>query len=375
MSIKTSQLVIIIIIIIIVLHRDFSLWAQELLSSLDISTVKEMKDSIRRGIEFLEANQDPNGSWSHSPDITALCLMAISHDSYRHEREKNRAALKTRAYLSMFLEETIESPMATDNKDTLATISMCLTALAMSIETNKKSIYLRTIRSLAESGKQLWKPGVTSILPNLYKRHLILEALYIIENHPDIPPNSNGLDMSSIWENAKAYTKSCQIIDKKLETISEEAIGSFTSIPVSYVFPHLYPEKNRFKLERCILTFAGIKSLVYCGVSKNDVSISHGLKWLQDSCPVKELPVPGNSGFFTYLYMLGSTMRFTGHHFGEQSGCNFINVGLKIIETTLANQKGDGSWINSNGMWRENNPFLCSAYAILTLANIAYAIS
>ena len=360
---------------ILAAYLTFDLVGQNLHSSLDISTIKEMKDSIRRGAKFLETNQDRTGAWSHSPDITALCLMALAQDPYRREKTENNDVLKARAYASEFLVDVTQSSVAGNDKDRLASISLCLTALTMSGEIIEKNLYERTVRFLTVSGKDIWKHEDPDVLPNLYKRHLILEALYIIENNPYAPEINTNLDTQSLWKTAEKFTKSCQILDSKLGDEGENQPGRFLSTPVNPALFHDRPSlaETSFELEACILTFAGIKSLLYCGVPKSDSAIKLALKQLQTYCPVKKLPARGDAGFFTYLYMAASTFRYLGSEFWKQSFGMHENTNLKIVHATLASQKSDGSWMNSNGMWRENDPFLCTAYAILTLANIAYA--
>ena len=46
----------------------------------------------------------------------------------------------------------------------------------------------------------------------------------------------------------------------------------------------------------------------------------------------------------------------------------------ELSNALLSKQREDGSWINENARWWENDPVLVTAYAVLSLEQIYYSI-
>ena len=46
----------------------------------------------------------------------------------------------------------------------------------------------------------------------------------------------------------------------------------------------------------------------------------------------------------------------------------------ELANTIISSQQEDGSWINANARWWENEPELVTAYAVLTLEQIYHSI-
>jgi squalene-hopene/tetraprenyl-beta-curcumene cyclase len=121
------------------------------------------------------------------------------------------------------------------------------------------------------------------------------------------------------------------------------------------------------------MTYAGVKSLIYCGVKKDDPRVKAALDWLR-----KRYTLEGNPGMPSQrahwgLYYYYHTMAKCLDTLGEDVFVDAKNVKhdwRKDITQALAKlQRRDGSWVNDSTHWMEGNPLLVSGYALMTLAH------
>jgi len=118
------------------------------------------------------------------------------------------------------------------------------------------------------------------------------------------------------------------------------------------------------------MTYAGFKSMLYAGVTKDDPRIKAAVKWIQNNWTLEYNPGSGGSadGQYYYLHTFAKAM----HAWGEDSVTDSKGVKhdwrAELIDFLAKNQKADGSWINAKSeRWLEGNPVLASAYAVLAL--------
>jgi squalene-hopene/tetraprenyl-beta-curcumene cyclase len=121
------------------------------------------------------------------------------------------------------------------------------------------------------------------------------------------------------------------------------------------------------------MTYAGVKSLIYCGVKKDDPRIQAALAWLRNHYSIKGNPgmpkVRSHWGLYYYYHTMAKCL----DALGEDTFVDAKNVKhdwRKDINEALArHQRGDGSWANDSGQWMEGNPLLVTGYSLMTLAH------
>ena len=108
------------------------------------------------------------------------------------------------------------------------------------------------------------------------------------------------------------------------------------------------------------MTYAGIKSMIYCGVGKDDPRLKKALEWARKNYTVDAnpgMPEERERGLYYYYHTIAKTM--------DASGLDeFIDAkGLKhdwradLLGALAKRQKPDGSWGNDNkGGWRGPEP-------------------
>lgn len=116
------------------------------------------------------------------------------------------------------------------------------------------------------------------------------------------------------------------------------------------------------------MTYSGLKSFLYAGVSKDDPRVKAAIGWIRRHYTLKENPGLGQAGLFYYYHVFAKAM----HALGEDP---FVDAkGVKhdwrkeLFDTLKEKQKADGSWANDNKAFAENLPELATAFAVLALS-------
>ena len=128
-------------------------------------------------------------------------------------------------------------------------------------------------------------------------------------------------------------------------------------------------EKNNYK-SYGTMTYAGVKSYIYAGLTADDTRVKNALSWLKKHYTVDANPglKEGLMGLFYYFNVMAKTMnvlKITTFEDGSGIHHNWKNdLAKKIISL----QKKDGSWKNTQSRWFENVEPLVTAYSIQALS-------
>lgn len=115
------------------------------------------------------------------------------------------------------------------------------------------------------------------------------------------------------------------------------------------------------------MTFAGLLSSFYVGVNKNDPAIKGAFDWLERHFSVEENPGIGKDGLFNYYALMAKTFSTYKVRTFKTADGRKIDWRAALTNKLLELQRPDGSWVNSQERWLENNPVLCTAYALMAL--------
>jgi squalene-hopene/tetraprenyl-beta-curcumene cyclase len=121
------------------------------------------------------------------------------------------------------------------------------------------------------------------------------------------------------------------------------------------------------------MTYAGIKSLIYCGVSKDDIRIKKGLEWVQKHYTVDYNPgMPGERsewGLYYYYHTMAKCLEVMGVDKITDADGKEHDWRAEITAALAKRQRDDGSWVNEKDHWMEGDPHLVTGYALMTLAH------
>lgn len=116
------------------------------------------------------------------------------------------------------------------------------------------------------------------------------------------------------------------------------------------------------------MSYAGLKSMIYAGVDREDVRVKAVIDFLRSNYNVDQNPGMGPQGLFYYYQTMAKALNALGDEQFMDAGGNEQQWKLQLRSKLLSVQREDGSWVNENTRWMEGDPNLVSAYALLTLA-------
>jgi squalene-hopene/tetraprenyl-beta-curcumene cyclase len=116
------------------------------------------------------------------------------------------------------------------------------------------------------------------------------------------------------------------------------------------------------------MTYAGLKSMIYAGVSRDDPRIKAAYKWIQQHYTVEENPGMGDDGLYYYYHTFAKALATIGDdHLVDAKGESH-DWRAELAEELISRQSDDGSWVNGNPRWLEGDPNLVTAYSLLALS-------
>ena len=115
------------------------------------------------------------------------------------------------------------------------------------------------------------------------------------------------------------------------------------------------------------MTYAGLKSLLYSGLSPEDPRVKAALGWIRKHWTFGQNPGLGKQGWLYYLHAQSRALNATRLATITDSGGVQHNWRDELIDTLVRAQRPDGSWRNDVARWEESRPELATAYALLAL--------
>jgi squalene-hopene/tetraprenyl-beta-curcumene cyclase len=116
------------------------------------------------------------------------------------------------------------------------------------------------------------------------------------------------------------------------------------------------------------MTYAGLKSMIYAGLSRDDPRVKAAYEWIQRHYTLEENPGMGAQGLYYYYHTFAKALATIGDEQLVDADGTTHNWRSELAQKLISTQKPDGSWINDNTRWLEGDPNLVTAYALLALS-------
>jgi squalene-hopene/tetraprenyl-beta-curcumene cyclase len=120
------------------------------------------------------------------------------------------------------------------------------------------------------------------------------------------------------------------------------------------------------------MTYAGIKSLIYCGVSKDDPRIQKAYEWVRKHYTVDHNPgmpeIRSQWGLYYYYHTMAKCLSVLGIDEVVDSEGKKHDWRADITAALAKRQQPNGSWINTNDHWMEGDPQMVTGYALMALS-------
>ena len=115
------------------------------------------------------------------------------------------------------------------------------------------------------------------------------------------------------------------------------------------------------------MTYAGLKSLIYAGLTEDDPRVKAACQWIADNYTTTENPGLGKRGLYYYYNTFSKCLQVMNRDtITDKDGVEH-NWRAELIETLALAQNIDGSWSNEERMWYENDASLVTGYILTVL--------
>lgn len=122
------------------------------------------------------------------------------------------------------------------------------------------------------------------------------------------------------------------------------------------------------------MTYAGVKSLIYANIDRDDARMKAALGWLKANYTLDANPgMPpqvSKQGLYYYYNTFGKAQQVLGQdRFVDAKGVSH-DWQADLFHALAKRQRADGSWINENDRWMEGDPNLVTGYALMALSYV-----
>jgi squalene-hopene/tetraprenyl-beta-curcumene cyclase len=353
---------------------------------LPLSLRNEGQDAVRRGIQWLQAKQAPEGSWSNPewPALTGLALWALDLSSARESEEAAKAVefIKSKAHEdgSIFVEPN--EKMKGGGKSNYNT-AICMIALHLTGREDVRPLVLKARRFVAASqhlGGDVYHGGfgydaqTDRVYADLSNTYMAMEAMAITQNAEDFRTDGNTVKIDkaaaaefvSSIQNRKESNPAAWVSDEPSEA------GGFAYHPEESKAGTFSNETGKvFFRSFGSMTYAGILSLIYADVDRSDPRVKSAIDWSTRFWSLEENPGMGQQGLFYFYNILSKCLAVYGQDNLRREDGTEINWRAELVKKLVGLQKideqGMGYWQNNENRFWENDPVLVSAYTLIAL--------
>jgi squalene-hopene/tetraprenyl-beta-curcumene cyclase len=335
---------------------------------------------VTKGVAYLRKAQSEDGSWSsqRSPGVTGVVLTGLLHTG--KVSADDPVAAKALAYIEGLVNPQEHHIAGKAPANQLKNYVTCVNVMALS-EANLEERYKKVIGDAAEFLKQLqWDEGEgkqpdsdfyggagydSKSRPDLSNTQFFLDALVAA----GIPKNDPALKKALVFVSRCQNLKGEHNDQPWAGAIND---GSFIYSPagggqtkVDGASPGRLPGYGS-------MTYAGIKSMIYCGVSKDDFRVKKALEWIEKHYTVDANPgMPpsqAHRGLYYYYHTMAKCLDVLGVDKITDASGHAHDWRADITDALTKRQRPDGSWVNDKDQWLEGDPNLVTGYALMALS-------
>ncbi len=327
--------------------------------------------SVGRGLDYLRHIQEKDGSWSHYPAITSLALCAFLRNG---RNEVNEPAVAKG--VQFLLREAKPNGAIFDNRDparALPNYNTALSLLTLSLTKNPayKPIILKAQKYMEQSQFDETE-GIEASNP--------VYGGIGYGNDPDDHPDLSNLSMalqslkeSGVPYNAPVFQKAITFLQRvqNRRVSNDQAWAKSGPNDGGFAYDTTGESKATGSGDHTsmgAMTYVGLESYIYCGVSKDDPRAKAAWDWIRANYTVKEHPGQGDVSLYYYYHAMAKTLNVYGLKSFKDAKGNTHEWARDLAGALIARQKPDGAWFNTNSRYWEDQPALVTSYTLIALA-------
>jgi squalene-hopene/tetraprenyl-beta-curcumene cyclase len=332
--------------------------------------------------KYLQSTQDANGGWStdKTPGVTGIALTGLLKT--RQATANDPVGQKALQYIESLVNPEKKHIAGKDPTVHLQNYVTSINVMAL-VEAKQDAKYKAIIGDAVGFLKKLqWdeddgkNPGSdffggagydSKSRPDLSNTQTFLDALKAAGIGPNDPAMKKALVFVNRCQNIKGETNDrpwAKLINDG-SFIYTAANGGATKVVDKALDDGSLPGYGS-------MTYAGIKSMIYCGVAKDDPRVKKAYEWIQANYSVDTnagMPdVRSQWGLYYYYNTMAKTLDALGvDHVVDKKGVKH-DWRKDITEALAKRQRSDGSFANSATNWMESDPNLVTGYALMALS-------
>ncbi len=349
---------------------------------------------IDSGLAFLKSRQLPDGGWNAPkapPAITALALKAFVEDPKYSTRDE----FIKKGYDRLLSYQGDNGAISNDmmaNYNTAIAVSALAAAKdpALKPAMEKSLAFLKALqwtdksapgpKGEAVGGKEHpwyggWGYGKDA-RPDLSNEHFSVQALHDAGLKPDDPAYKAALEFITKCQNNSETNTGMKWAGDDGGFIYGPANGEGDSEAGEFEAP----DGQRRWRSYGSMTYAGLKSMIYAGLSKDDPRVKGaigwiGKNWTLDENPGMRLnkPEEAQHGLYYYFYVFGHALNAYDEPTITDSRGKQHDWRVELIDKVASTQHPDGSW-SGEKRWMEGDPVLVTAYTVLALQEAEHSL-
>lgn len=325
-----------------------------------------------KAVAYLKSSQSEDGSWtvSASPGVSALVTYALLVSGVP---ETEPVIAKGLDNLSRFIKPDGGIYVEKSNHKNYET-SLSLLAF---IAANKGGKYDSVVGNATKFLRELQWDGTEMIAeddprfggagyggsarPDLSNTSFLLDALKASGAGPDDPAIQNALK----------FVSRCQNLESEFNTTpfpSKVNDGGFYYTPAGGGNSQAGNTENGGLRSYASMTYSGLKSMIYAGVSPDDPRVKAATDWIKKHYRLTENPGLGKQGLYYYYHTFAKALATLD--VAELTDADGVAHDWRkdLVEHLVSVQRENGSWVNDEARWMEGDPNLVTAYALLAVA-------
>jgi squalene-hopene/tetraprenyl-beta-curcumene cyclase len=336
---------------------------------------------VAKAVKFLRSSQDEKGGWSEdkSPGVTGVVLTGLLKTGQVTVRDP--VAQKALKYIESLVNPQAGHIAGKNPRVQLQNYVTSINVMALS-QADRAGKYKAVIGDAVEFLKKLqWDEGEGKDP----KSDFYGGAGYDSKSRPDLSNTQFFLDAlkaagvpkdDPAFQKALVFLNRCQNSGKEYNDqpwAGKIKDGSFIYTPAGGGVTKVVdqPKADGSVPGYGSMTYAGIKSMIYCGVSKDDPRIKLAWDWIQKHYTVDVNPglpgIRGNWGLYYYYHTMAKTLDVLGVDYVTDVHGQKHDWRRDITRALAKRQRSDGSWLN-NSHWMESDPNLVTGYALMALS-------
>jgi squalene-hopene/tetraprenyl-beta-curcumene cyclase len=333
---------------------------------------------VDRAVTYLRGTQGDSGAWSNarSPGITGVVLCGLLHGG--KVAPGDPMAVKALHYIESLVNPRAGHIAGKDPKLQLQNYVTCVNVMAL-VAANRADRYGKVIGDAARFLRQLqWDESENKQLsdpfyggagydshsrPDLSNTQFFVDALVDAGIPKDDPALQKALIFISRCQNRKGSND-----QPWADKIND---GSFIYTPAMGGDSKAGGDAAHGFKGYGSMTYAGLKSMIYCGLTKDDPRVKDAYEWIRLHYTVDANPgMPagqGDRGLYYYYHTMAKCLDALGVQEVVDAKGERHDWRADLLAALAKRQRTNGSWQNDKDQFMEGDPNLVTGYVLMTL--------